>query len=77
MHEKDASGVGLGAHLLQTRSSTSCSRDMASENNTLRPIAFASKNLSTAEKRYSNIEREALGILHGFKNSITTALQER
>ena len=30
----------------------------------LHPIAFASKSLTDAECRYSNIEREALGILH-------------
>ena len=53
--ETDTSGVGLGASLLQTRNGT-----MA-----LRPIAFTSKSLSSAEKRYSNIESEALGILHG------------
>ena len=28
-------------------------------------IALPSKSLSSVEKRYSNIEREALGILHG------------
>ena len=33
----------------------------------LHPIAFASKCLTGAECRYSNIEREALGILHGLK----------
>ena len=33
------------------------------------PIAFASKCLTSAEYRYSNIEREVLGILHGLKNS--------
>ena len=61
------SGVGLGAGLLQTRNGTSCPRDMAPDNNILRPIAFASKSLSIREKRYSNIEREALGILHGLE----------
>ena len=33
----------------------------------LRPIAFASKSLPSAEQRYSNITREALGILHGLE----------
>ena len=65
--ETDASGVGLGAALLQTRSGTSCPQDKASDNSTLRPITFASKSLSSAERRYSKIEREALGILHRLK----------
>ena len=40
---------------------------MASDNSILKAIKFASKSLSSAEKRYSNIEREAIGILHGLK----------
>ena len=36
-------------------------------NSILRPITFARKSLSRVERRYSNIEREALGILHGLK----------
>ena len=31
------------------------------------PIAFASKSLTSAEHRYSNIQREALGMLHGLE----------
>ena len=46
----DASGVGLGATLLQTRSNTSFPRDEAPDNSTLRPIAFASKSLTAAKK---------------------------
>ena len=34
------------------------------QNITLHPIAFTSKSLTGAEWRYSNIEHEALGILH-------------
>ena len=37
------------------------------DNTILHPIAFASKCLTGAEHRYSNIEREALGILHGLE----------
>ena len=33
----------------------------------LRPIAFESKSLTSAEWRYSNIEREVLGILHSLE----------
>ena len=32
-----------------------------------RPIVFASKSMSSVERRYSNIEREVLGILHGLE----------
>ena len=66
--ETDASGVGLGATLLQTRSNTSCPKDEAPDNSILRLIEFPSKSLTRAKKkRYSNIEREALGILYGLE----------
>ena len=48
--ETYASGVGLRAALLQTRSSTSCPRDETADNNILRPIAFVNKSLSSMEK---------------------------
>ena len=66
--EKDAPGVGLSVSLLQTRNGISCPRDMAPDNNILQPIAFASKILPSVKKRYSNMEREALGIVHGLEN---------
>ena len=65
---------GLGAALLQTRSGTSCPKDEAPDNSILRPIAFMSKSLSSMEKTYSNIKREALCIL---SVSVITALWER
>ena len=65
--EINASGVGMGASLLKTKSSSSCPRDAEQGNSILKPIAFVSKSISSAEKRYSNIEREALGILLGLK----------
>ena len=46
---------------------TSCQKDIAPDNTTLHPIVFASKSLTGAEHRYSNIEREALSILHGLE----------
>ena len=49
--ETDASGVRLGTVLLQTRSGTSCSNDKAPYNSILRPIMFASKSLSSMERR--------------------------
>ena len=65
--ETDASRVGLGAAILQTREGTSCARDEVPDNNILRLIAFMSRNLSAVERRYSDIEREVLAILHGLE----------
>ena len=65
--ETDASGIGLGATLLQLCDNTICQKGVASQNIALHPIAFASKSLSGAEQRYSNIKWEALGILHGLE----------
>ena len=72
--EADVSGEGLGTALLQKISGTSCHGDEAPDNKILRPIAFVSDSLSSAEKRYSNIERDALGILSRLKKSIINAL---
>ena len=51
MLEIDASQKGLGAALLQDE----------------RVIAFASKTLTQTQSNYSNIEREALGLVHGIQ----------
>ena len=42
-------------------------KDMVPDNTVLCPITFASKSLTGIRHRYSNIEMEALGILHGLK----------
>ena len=65
--ETDASGVGLGAALLQTCEGTTFHKDTVPDNTVLCPIAFASKSLTGTEHRHSNLEREALGILHGLE----------
>jgi len=48
----DASGAGLGAVLYQREPSAS----------DWRPVAYASRSLSTTEQRYATIEKEALGV---------------
>ena len=65
--ENDASGIGFGTTLLQTRDGMTCPKDTVPDNTILRPIIFASKSLTSAEQRYSNIKREALGIRHGIE----------
>ena len=65
--ETDTSGIGLSAALLQMCKGTACQKDVAPDITTLCPIVFASKSLTGTEHRYSKIEREALGILHGLE----------
>ena len=65
--ETDAFTVVLGAAHLQTWEGTTCQKDTVPDNIMLHPIAFASKSLASTECRYSNIERETLGILHRLK----------
>ena len=47
----DASGVSLGASLLQLRDNMNCPKDTAPDNTILCPIAFASKSLTGTEQR--------------------------
>lgn len=56
----DASPVGLGAVLLQKENG----------NQALRPVAFASRSLTTTESKYAQIEKEMLSLAWG--NSIST-----
>ena len=65
--ETDTSGVGLGAFPLQIQEGTTSQKDMMPDYTILCPITFASKSLMDTEHRYSNIERHALGILHGLE----------
>ena len=68
--ESDASKVGLGAALLQTEKpcyENDITDDTLLESFQLKPVAYASKSLTTAEQNYSNIEHEALGLLHSLE----------
>ena len=75
--ETDASQVGWGAALLQTRSGPSCPRDEILDNSILRPIAFRRKSLSSIEKSAAT-KKEKHGVYYmASKTSSITALQER
>ena len=65
--EADLSGIGLGTRLLQIRDKMNFPQAKAPHNSILRLIAFANKSLSSADRRYNNIETEAFGIQHGIK----------
>ena len=52
----DASGIGLGARLLQVRDGMKCAHDEVPDNATMHPTAFACKSLPNTEWHYSNIE---------------------
>ena len=65
--EIDASGVSLGAGLLQLREGMNCGLDEVLNNVTLCSIAFSSKCLSCAEWWYYKIIGEPFGILHGLE----------
>ena len=60
-----ASGFGLGVGLLEVRDRMWFPRNEAPDNAEQHPVAFNRKKMT--ETRYINIEREALGILHGFE----------
>ena len=47
--ETNASGVGLGAALLQLYDKTKCQKDVVPENTILHPIVFGSKSLTGEE----------------------------
>ena len=52
----DASSVGIGTVIFHTF-----------ENGVKRPIAYVSRTLNPAGKKYSQIDREVLGIIYGLK----------
>ena len=68
--ESDASKVGLGSALLQMEKpcyENDITDDTLPESFQLKPVAYASKSLTTVEQNYSNIEHEALGVLHSLE----------
>ena len=72
---KHISSVGLGSGVMQVRDSI---RDEITDNMILRLTACVRNSLSSAERRYRNMEREAVGIWHGIEIiSTITVLQER
>ena len=82
--EVDASGHGLGACLLQGNieeqelvNASQTEGKFFEFRNRLHPIAFASKSLSEAETRYSNIERELLGVVWALSILIITPFANR
>ena len=57
--ETDANGVAIGMALLQSENN---------ERESLCLIAYGSKMLTSAETRYTNIERELLGVVGALEN---------
>ena len=54
--ETYASGIGLGARLLQVMDGMNCGHQKMQDSAALCPIAFASKSLLSAEGCYGNVE---------------------
>ena len=54
--ETDASGIGCGTTLLQTKDGTTCPEDIAPDNIILRPIAFASKTWPVQSKGIATLK---------------------
>ena len=71
--ETDASGVGLGATLLQVRGNLNCGYDEAPDNAILWPTTFATKSLSSMEQWYNNTENHAEFCM-SWRNFTTTVL---
>ena len=71
--KSDASGVGQGVSPLHVRDRMWFSRNEAHDNAALWPIEFINKCLTSAETKYSKIEKEVLSIIHGLENFITNA----
>ena len=75
--ETDSTSLSLEPGLLQVRDGMNCGCDKVPNNVIFNPTAFASKSVSSMEGWCSNIEREALGLLHGLENFSITVLLMR
>ena len=75
--ETDASGVSLGAALLQLHDNTACQKGIAPDNTVLHPIAFARKSLTGTEQRYSNTSMKPLEYYMALRSFTITVLAER
>ena len=75
--QTDTSGVRLGSGLFLILGGTQLPQDKGIDIAALCPIAFAIKSLTSTETGYSNIEREALSILHGLRSFTTTDFPTR
>ena len=70
----DASGVRLGAALLQKRSNTRCHRDGVPDNSMLRSTAFSSKASLGQERDTATLKEKQWGYYTALNNSIIIAL---
>ena len=75
--ETDMSDIRLRASLLHLREWTQFTKDKGPDNSMLQPIVLTSKYLTSTEKHYSSTEREAVGMLHGFKYPNTISSRVR
>ena len=71
----DVSGAGLGVGQLQVKEGMIWPREKTPDNAILRPKAFVSNSLSSAETCYSNKEKHWVFCMAS-KNPITTPLQD-
>ena len=67
--EVDASKKGIGTVMLQPDKNWKNTGNSEIPNN-LRPVAYASKTLTSCGSNYSNIERELLGVLFYILNTL-------
>ena len=75
--ETDASGIGLGAGLLQVRDGLNCRSDDILNDTALHPIAFVSRGLSSVEEKYSKLSKRCLAYYMVQRSSTMAALPRK